>query len=67
VAWLGSAISTRDMKAMADDAGVRITHLDPFVRWDDQWQPDLPGKDFPKNAIAFDADETLARMDASGI
>jgi 4-hydroxyphenylpyruvate dioxygenase len=32
VAWLGKATSMRDIKAMADDPGVRITHFDPFVR-----------------------------------
>jgi hypothetical protein len=56
-AWLGSAISTPDMKAMAADAGVRIAHLDPFVRWVDQWQIDLPDKAFPMDAIAFEADD----------
>jgi 4-hydroxyphenylpyruvate dioxygenase len=56
-AWLGSAISTRDMLAMADDAGVRITHLDPFVRWVDDWVPHLPGESFPAEIVAFDADD----------
>jgi sugar phosphate isomerase/epimerase len=56
-ARLASAISTRDMKATADDAGVRITHLDPFLRWVDRWRPDLPGEGFPTDAIAFDADD----------
>jgi hypothetical protein len=53
--WLGASISTQDMLAMADDAGVRLTHLDPFVRWVDKWMPDLPG--FPTDSIAFDADD----------
>jgi len=26
------------LKAMTDDVGVRITHLDPLVRWVDQWE-----------------------------
>ena len=34
VRWLASTLSTRDMLAMAEDAGVRITHLDP---WSDGW------------------------------
>jgi 4-hydroxyphenylpyruvate dioxygenase len=55
VKWLGTNLSTREMLAMADDAGVRITHLDPFVRWIDEWAPDLP--DFPTDAIAFEADD----------
>lgn len=55
--WLGSAISTRDILTMAADAGVRISHLDPFVRWVDRWQPELPGANFPTNTIAFEADD----------
>jgi sugar phosphate isomerase/epimerase len=66
-AWLGSAISTRDMKAMAADAGVKITHLDPFVRWVDQWQPELPGEDFPMDAITFDSDDFFRMAGALGV
>jgi hypothetical protein len=55
--WLGTSISTNDMLAMTKDAGVRITHLDPFVRWVDQWMPDLPGEKFPTDSIAFDSDD----------
>jgi 4-hydroxyphenylpyruvate dioxygenase len=55
--WLGSAISTRDMLAMADDAGVRLSHLDPFIRWVDDWVPYLPGESFPTEIVAFDADD----------
>src|SRR5712671_5009232 len=39
------------LKAMADDAGDRITHLDPFVRWVDQWRiyyPHLNGRFAPE-------------------
>jgi hypothetical protein len=62
--WLGASISTHDMLAMADDAGVRITHLNPFVRWVDQWMPDLPAEDFPTHGIAFDV-EDFFRMAAA--
>ena len=55
--WLGGGVSTRDMLAMADDAGVRTTHLDPFVRWIDRWRPELPGEDFPTDWLAFEADD----------
>jgi 4-hydroxyphenylpyruvate dioxygenase len=53
--WLGHSVTTRDMLAMADDAGVNITHLDPFVRWVDHWQPEI--ENFPTDPIAFDADD----------
>ena len=62
--WLGASISTHDMLSMADDAGVRITHLDPFVRWVEEWMPDLPAQDFPTHSIAFDA-EDFFRMAAA--
>jgi len=62
--WLGTSFSTQDMLAMADDAGVRITHFDPFVRWVDQWMPDLPGEDFPTDSIAYDC-EDFFRMAAA--
>jgi 4-hydroxyphenylpyruvate dioxygenase len=45
------------MLAMAEDVGVRISHIDPFVRWVGMWQPDLPGENFPTDAISFDADD----------
>ena len=41
--WLEAmraGISTADMLAMADDAGIRIDHLDPLARWAPQWMPD---------------------------
>ena len=44
------------MLAMADDAGVRITHLDRFVRWIDSWRPELPEDDFPIDWLEFEAD-----------
>ena len=40
--WEALSVTPSDytawLKAMADDAGVRITHLDPFVRWVYQWR-----------------------------
>ena len=57
VKWLSTSVSTRDIRSMAADAGIRITHLDPFVRWVENWKPDIPEKDFPTDPIAFDADD----------
>jgi hypothetical protein len=53
--WLGQGIASRDILAMALDVGVRITHLDPFVRWVDDWMPSIPG--FPTDSIAYDYDD----------
>src|SRR5882757_10801918 len=56
------------LKAMADDAGDRITHLDPFVRWVDQWRiyyPHLNGRFAPQavnpRLLTFDRSKRLAR------
>jgi len=41
--WLDAmrgGISTADILAMADDAGIRVDHLDPLARWAPQWMPD---------------------------
>lgn len=57
IKWLGSSTSTRDMLSMARDSGVRITHLDPFVRWVDRWKPDLSEDTFPLDSIAFELDD----------
>ena len=41
--WLEAmraGISTADMLAMAEDAGIRIDHLDPLARWAPHWMPD---------------------------
>jgi len=65
--WLSTTHSTRDMKAMADGAGVRITHLDPFGRWIDRWQLDLPGGDLPMEPIAFDADDCFRMAGPLGV
>ncbi len=55
--WLGSSITTRDIKTMSRDAGVAIVHLDPLVRWVEDWKPDLPPESFPADIIGFDQDD----------
>jgi sugar phosphate isomerase/epimerase len=55
--WLGASISTSDLLQMSDDHGVRIMHLDPFVRWTNDWKPHLDGIDFPVDIVGFDADD----------
>ncbi len=55
--WLGSSISTADLMRASKDHGVRIAHLDPFVRWSDDWKPHLDGLDFPVDIVGFDEDD----------
>jgi 4-hydroxyphenylpyruvate dioxygenase len=57
VKWLATGVTTRDMLAMAADAGVRITHLDPLVRWVDAWRPAVAPEAFDANLVAFDVDD----------
>lgn len=66
VRWLGSGASTNDLKSMASDYGIEISHLDPFVRWTTDWEPSAPGVDFPINDVAFDADDFFRMADALG-
>ena len=65
--WLGQGISTADMKAMAADQGVAIDHLDPFARWVADWQPRLPGFDFPVAIVGFDMDDFFRMAGALGV
>jgi hypothetical protein len=68
VTWLAHRISTRDMTAMAADAGVILTHLDPLVRWIDAWQPQLPGGEvFPVDTVGFDPDDFFRIANALGV
>ena len=55
--WLGASTPTSDLKSMARDEGVEITHLDPFVRWTNDWKPNLRGLNFPIDTVGFDADD----------
>lgn len=59
VQWLGGSMSTRDITAIAADMGVRILHLDPLVRWVDEWRPDFAPEQFSTDPIGFDTDDFL--------
>lgn len=62
--WIGTSLSTRDLRTIAADGGVKITHLDPFVRWTGNWKPHLEGMDFPTDIVGFD-DDDFFRMAAA--
>jgi 4-hydroxyphenylpyruvate dioxygenase len=60
---LSHGISTRDMKKMAADAGVALTHIDPFVRWVPRWEPD-EALGAPLNVLSYDEDDFFRIADA---
>jgi hypothetical protein len=64
--WLGTGTSTSHLKNMAADAGVTITHLDPLVRWTEDWKPQLQGMDFPVEIVGFDEDDFFRMAAALG-
>ncbi len=56
--WLAEGISTKDMLLMADDAGVKLTQLDPYCRWATHWLPDnLDPAAFALGFFGFDGDD----------
>lgn len=65
VRWLGSGVSTADMLSMASDAGVRLSHLDPLVRWVPDWRSELP--EFPAHIFDYHEDDFFRMADALGV
>ena len=59
-----SGVSARSLSAIAADAGVRVTHLDPFVRWVSDWMPEEVSAAFPIEALNCDEDELYAIANA---
>lgn len=53
---ISRGLNAKEMLRMAADAGVRITHLDPLVRWVPNWLPAHPNADFPIAILDFDED-----------
>ena len=62
--WVGASVSTRDLLKIASDGGVKITHLDPFVRWTADWKPHLEGMDFPVDIVGFDENDFFRMAEA---
>lgn len=65
--WLGKGLGPRDLLTIAADHGVRITHLDPFVRWVPDWLPEGVGAFFPAAVLDFDADAFFRMAEALDI
>jgi sugar phosphate isomerase/epimerase len=67
VKWLASSLTTRDMVTMAADAGIRITHLDPLIRWVTRWKPNQNEATFPYDALSFDQDDFFRFAQSLGV
>jgi sugar phosphate isomerase/epimerase len=65
--WLAQGMSTRDVLSMASDAGVRLFHLDPLIRWVTNWKPNVPESAFPYHALSFGEDEFFGFAEALGV
>jgi sugar phosphate isomerase/epimerase len=67
VKWLAASLTTRDMVTMAADAGIRITHLDPLLRWITRWKPNRNEATFPYDALSFDQNDFFRFAQALGV
>lgn len=56
--WKAGGLTAADMRRMGDDAGVRISHMDPLSRWAPQWIPDNVEPEFLP-FFALETDEFL--------
>ncbi len=65
--WSAEGITTQAMRSIAADAGVRLFHLDPLIRWVEHWQPDLPAGAFPYEALSSTESEFFAMAEALGV
>jgi sugar phosphate isomerase/epimerase len=66
LALLTQGLTTRELRAIAADHGVAITHLDPLARWTPRWIPDNYQGNYDLAMIAFDIDDFLRMTDALG-
>ncbi len=53
--WKESGVSAKEMRRMAADCGVKISHMDPLSRWAPKWEPDNVAPEF----LPFFALETV--------
>ncbi|MEP9351407.1 TIM barrel protein [Xanthobacter sp. KR7-225] len=66
--WLSDGLSTREMRNMAEDSGVRIFHLDPYARWMRQWRANnLDQRKYPIGFRGFAEDDFFRIGEALGV
>jgi sugar phosphate isomerase/epimerase len=61
---LRAGISTADMLTMANDAGIRIDHLDPLARWAPEWMPDNITESIYLTFLLWDTDDFMRVAEA---
>lgn len=66
LALLNSGTSSRDIRTIAADHGIAITHMDPIARWTPFWEPTNYRGAFDFSQIAFDVDDFLRMANALG-
>jgi sugar phosphate isomerase/epimerase len=62
--FLSGGMSTREMRAVAADNGIALTHLDPFARWTPKWQPTHHKGFYDLALVAYDIDDFLRMAEA---
>jgi sugar phosphate isomerase/epimerase len=65
--WVGSGLGSHEMRAIAADHGVQLSHLDPLTRWTMPWQPtNLDRGKYPLPYFAFETEDFLRIAEAIG-
>ena len=65
--WVASGLGSDELRAIAADHGVQLSHLDPLTRWTTPWEPtNLDGGKYPLPFFAFETDDFLRIAEAIG-
>jgi sugar phosphate isomerase/epimerase len=65
--WVSSGLGSKEMQAISNAHGVRLSHLDPLTRWTAPWQPiNLDPAKYPISFFAFETDDFLRIAEAIG-
>lgn len=66
--WLSEGLSTAEMLSMADDQGVKLSHLDPYARWIKNWRANnLDTTKYPAGFRGFAEDDFFRMAEALGV
>lgn len=66
--WLSEGLSTAEMLLIAEDHGVRLSHLDPYARWIKSWRANnLDTNKYPVGFRGFAEDDFFHMAEALGV